>query len=215
MKKSTIKYALGEILIVFIGITLAFSINKCSENGKNRKLKQQYLQSLSNDLENDRQQLEINIKLLETKSGEIKELLQKIDSGGTNQEIVALFFKVSPLNRFNPKDVTYQTLINSADMNLFEDFQLRVAIEEHYSNTYANLKTDYSRVEHIHKTYLADLYIHGLDYSKLPGNEFPFKDKNTLVNILQSMNGAIGINILSSKMGMESCNGLIAKIQKH
>lgn len=213
MRKS-FKYALGEICIIFIGITIAFGLNKCSENSKDNKLKQQYLESITNDLKVDRLQLKTNIGLLENKKRDIDSLITWFHTNRGNPEILPGFFKISNLISFNPKDVTYQTLINSGDMSLFDDFRLRVAIEEHFSNTYKKVNTDYFRLENIHKTYLADLYIHGLEYSKINIGESPFKDPNTALNILLSIKGAIGLNMQSSEMGVKSCDELLSQIEK-
>ncbi len=48
--KKQIRYALGEILIVIVGITIAFSLNKCSENKKDEAIRVQYLQNIKNDI---------------------------------------------------------------------------------------------------------------------------------------------------------------------
>ncbi len=39
MKKINWKYAFGEILIVIIGISIAFAMNKCATDSKNEKEK--------------------------------------------------------------------------------------------------------------------------------------------------------------------------------
>ena len=67
MKTIDWKYKLGEIFIVIIGITIAFSMNKCADNAKNDTQKNQYLTSLKNDVEADKLQLEENSKALELK----------------------------------------------------------------------------------------------------------------------------------------------------
>ncbi len=58
MAKSTWKYTLREIIIVIIGISIAFSMNKCAENVKDNKLKTQYLTNLKSDVEADKIQLQ-------------------------------------------------------------------------------------------------------------------------------------------------------------
>ena len=40
MKKIDWQYTFGEILIVIIGISIAFSLNKCSENQQNNENQQ-------------------------------------------------------------------------------------------------------------------------------------------------------------------------------
>ena len=65
MAKTTWKYTLREIIIVIIGISIAFSMNKCAENAKDNNLKQQYLINLKSDVEADKIQLRKNIEAFE------------------------------------------------------------------------------------------------------------------------------------------------------
>ena len=53
MEKTTWNYTLREIIIVIIGITIAFSMNKCADNIKDNKLKKEYLINLKNDVKAD------------------------------------------------------------------------------------------------------------------------------------------------------------------
>ncbi len=58
MKKVNWHYTFGEILIVIIGITIAFSMNKCADLKSNEDLKVQYLKNIKLDVESDRQTLQ-------------------------------------------------------------------------------------------------------------------------------------------------------------
>ena len=46
-------YAIGEIVLVVIGILIALSINNWNNNNKDRKLEKLYISGLINDLEGD------------------------------------------------------------------------------------------------------------------------------------------------------------------
>lgn len=48
-----LKYAVGEIILVVIGILIALSINNWNENLKNKKLETSYLKRIYKDLDND------------------------------------------------------------------------------------------------------------------------------------------------------------------
>ena len=137
MKKIKWRYALGEILIVIIGVTIAFSMNKYAESSKDNALKEQYLQSLKNDIESDKLQLQENIKELTVKLGTIDSIVPHLDPDSTiKPHIGQKIFKASVLVEFNAKDITYSTLVNSGDFKLINDLALRTIIEEHYSKNY-------------------------------------------------------------------------------
>ncbi len=58
------KYAFGEILIVIIGISTAFSLSKCATNVKNNKERNKYLVNLRNNVESNKKQYLINLHSL-------------------------------------------------------------------------------------------------------------------------------------------------------
>jgi hypothetical protein len=212
MKKIKWQYTLVEILIVIIGITIAFSMNKCSESSKDKKLRHQYLTNLMNDVNADKLNLETNIEELNSKLSDAIEILPYLNSDSTNQmKIVNNVFNIVSLSNFNPKDVTYQTLINSGDLKLIDNFNLKTAIEAHYSN-YKEMSNAYVRQESIVRDYVGNYLINHADYDKLPKGKFPFTNEKLLKNIVQSMRGSFILKIDATKKGIKSCDSLIATI---
>ncbi len=67
MAKTTWKYTLREIIIVIMGITIAFSMNKCADKVKDNNLKIQYLTNLKSDVEADKVQLQKNMEAIDKK----------------------------------------------------------------------------------------------------------------------------------------------------
>lgn len=214
MKKIDWQYTFGEILIVIIGITIAFSLNRCSENAKQAKLEQQYLKSLKEDIDTDRNSLSSNLEKLEKK----KELLQtsfryfnptipKRDS-----LLASSFFNSAQVIEFSAKNTTYQTLINSGDLNIISNFELKTSIQEHYRN-YGKLQQDYDRMVNISKKYIADYYIYNLDFDKFRKGEQAFSNEKLLKSIMQSMYGAVNFKIASTEKGIHSCENLLEVIE--
>ena len=212
MKKINWQYAFGEILIVIIGISIAFSINKCAEHSKDEKLKFQYLHSIKNDLEIDKSTLEANTEELERKIGVLQTVIPLFNSKDPKKrQGMRQIFSIMQLSDFNPKDITYQSMINSGDFSLIDDFDLKTAIETHYSD-YKTILKDYERQEIIHKEYVGDYFIHKMDYDAMRQGELGFKDEELLKNILQSMQGAFIIKQKASQRGIKSCDSLIQLI---
>ena len=73
------KYAIGEILLVVIGILIALQINNWNENQKKDKLKAEYKSSLIIDYKKDT--LQLNARLFSN-----KQRLNHLDTIGTNLE---------------------------------------------------------------------------------------------------------------------------------
>lgn len=207
--KEKFKYAFGEILIVIIGISIAFSLNKCSEIKKNNSQKTQYLSSLLEDIEIDKEHLENNLIEIDSKINTLNEIIPLINSESPEKmQSHRKLFSTFNLSDFNPKDITYQTMINSGDFKLIDDFKLKAAIEEHYSN-YKSILKDYSRQETIHKEYLGHYLINNADYDAMRKGAFGFQNEALFKNILQSMNGSFGIKKRATQLGIKSCDSLI------
>ncbi len=209
MKKINWQYAFGEVLIVIIGISIAFSMNKCAEASKDNKLRLQYLNSIKNDLEIDKATLKANAEELGKKMGTIQNVMPLFNAQDQEKKKgIRQIFRIMQLADFNPKDITYQSMINSGDFSLIEDFELKTAIETHYSD-YKSILKDYERQEIIHKEYVGDYFIHNIDYDAMGRGELGFKNEKLLRNILQSMNGAFNLKRKASERGVKSCDSLI------
>ena len=210
MKKINWRYTFGEILIVIIGISIAFSINKYSENRSDNQLRQQYLLNLKKDVEEDKKELEENIHKLDEKTAIIREILPVLSPGAEEKDIISKnLATISSIIDFSPNNITYLSLINSGDMKLIDDFKLKTSIEGHYSGTYRSLSMDYERQVAINKKYLADYYIDHLDFDRVKKGGSAFGNKDRLKRILNSIYGACIIKKQSSLKAIESCDELI------
>jgi len=209
MKKINWQYTFGEILIVIIGISIAFSLNKCAENSKNEAQKLQYLTNIKNDIEADKISLEKNVKALEDKIETSNQILPKLNTEAPDKmSITGKIFSIVSLVNFTPNDNTYQALVNSGDFKLIEDFEVKTAIEKHYA-TYEIMSKSYERLENIQKEYVGHYFIHNIDCDDFAKGKFGFKDEKLLKNIILSMRGAFDLKLKATKDGIASCDSLI------
>jgi len=212
MKKINWQYTFGEVLIVIIGITIAFSMNTCAENSKENKLKKQYLENLKKDIEANKTVLEENIIQLGKNNELAKNILPHLDSDSKEKmKIIGDVFKISTLVEFFPEESTYQTLVNSGDLSLINNIELKTAIQKHFTH-YESIKRAYDRQVNIHKKYLADYYIYNIEYSNFRKNLFPFKDEKLLLSIIRSKSGSYDIQISASKKGVINCEEILKQI---
>ena len=72
------KYAIGEIVLVVIGILIAISINNWNETNKNEREQIVFLNNLKNDLKNDLIQLDQILKLQKEKLSTVNELKDQL-----------------------------------------------------------------------------------------------------------------------------------------
>ena len=215
MTKINWKYALGEILIVIIGITIAFSLNKCSENQNDKELKIAYLNNLKEDIKTDKKALEDNLVTLKEFQEAAKEIAPYLNTDSDKKmTIIRKIFKISELIAFIPQDITYQTLINSGDLTLFKQLELKSSIQKYYSSDLHTVLKAYERQEIIHTTYLGKYYIYHSDFDKLSRNQFPFEDEKLLKRIIQSLHSSYSIQIEATQKGILQCDHMITLLLK-
>jgi len=129
-----LKYAIGEIVLVVIGILIALQINAWYETSKKMKLKQVYTKNLLKDLSNDT--LQLNDRLRENENIYLKKLdsivgiiehpattVNSIKELGKNVGIGGLRIT----NNYNTS--TFNILISSGNIDLFEDHVIQKIME--------------------------------------------------------------------------------------
>ena len=129
------KYAIGEIVLVVIGILIALSINNWNENRKNNLLKQSYIKNLKIDLNTD---LEILEELNEYNNEYEKAgfyFLSYLENNLSQVDTLALtsaFLYTGYIPNFTMTSSTYNDLIESNNINLFKDIELKRILDEYY-----------------------------------------------------------------------------------
>ena len=73
--KKYLFYAIGEILLVMVGILLALQVNNWYQNISRARLETNYLKRLQNDLKKDSSRLNTHFELLNIKSEMLKLIL--------------------------------------------------------------------------------------------------------------------------------------------
>ncbi len=118
MKMIKIKwqYTLGEISIVIIGISIAFSLSNWNENRKNNIKKTEYLKNLKLDIENEKTQFENNIVSYNEYSAKATKLIPHLGRELPGRDSISGYlFELATVINFIPQTVSYNTMINSGD----------------------------------------------------------------------------------------------------
>jgi uncharacterized membrane-anchored protein YhcB (DUF1043 family) len=146
-----LKYAIGEIILVVIGILIALSINTWNENKKNVKEAQFQLSKLKDNLNTDKAQLKTVISedsayisnltfCVKVLAGELK---------ATKEAFTDRFQDLLNTNNFNPVRGAFDGLISSGKIELIKNQNLLDALFLYYNNTsfksWDSAMTDYSR----------------------------------------------------------------------
>ena len=138
--KTYFKYAIGEIVLVVIGILIALSINNWNETNKNEREQIVFLNNLKNDLKNDLIQLDQILKFQKEKLSKVNELKDQLLSIKDFEKIEQLLVNLTLLNdTYFPNTGSYTTTVSSGKIASLNPSSLRIAITNLYERYYYRL----------------------------------------------------------------------------
>ena len=129
------RYAIGEIVLVVIGILIALQINNWNEDKKEIKLANTYLENLKLDLKSDIEALELALTDLDfyEKKGyySLHVLEGKVKKIDTIEFLKSLVWN-NHYHLQQPSTSTYEDLISSGNIKLITNNDLKVALSKYY-----------------------------------------------------------------------------------
>ena len=139
------KYALGEVLLIFIGISLAVAFQNWNEQRVARQKEQHFLNELKSNLEQDIEQLDQLYRLLKARKERAQSVLdilgdipKEIDTAAliTNVERSGWFFT------FRPNLSTYNEIISTGSLDLIRSDTLKERLSFYKTRTENGLEID-------------------------------------------------------------------------
>ena len=120
-------YAIGEIILVVIGILIALQINNSNELRKKRITEETYLSNIQRDLEINIQQLDHYIERRKSQVQSANDLLSHFE-GKPVDDLVQ--FNINTINiytwrKFFQTNHTFQELVNSGNLSLISNDSIK------------------------------------------------------------------------------------------
>ncbi|MBO3116113.1 hypothetical protein J4050_05105 [Winogradskyella sp. DF17] len=131
------KYAIGEIILVVIGILIALQINNWNEDRKSRAQEQNYYCLLLENIQQDKQQV-LQLKALneERRNGSHEAILE-IQKEKPKAEVFGKSW-INALQRvttsFKPNNATYSDIKSSGNLSIIQDKAITGALNTYYTN---------------------------------------------------------------------------------
>ncbi|HAH51572.1 MAG TPA: hypothetical protein DCL80_10045 [Balneola sp.] len=117
-------YALGEILLVMIGILLALQINNWNEERKKRNTEIKYLQRLLVEVERDSLNLQSSIELVEYKVDQAERLLEVLTNNqpvSDSANFVRDVFLIGRGGSYRPYLPSYEEMISTGELAIIQN----------------------------------------------------------------------------------------------
>jgi len=131
-----LKYAIGEIVLVVIGILIALQINNWNEARKFKSLKKVYVERLIDDLKQDTLMVNFLVEDLNNRQLIIETVINDLDTAEEhNFSISAIenyFAEGWNMLDFTPSASTYSDLSQTGNMNVFRNSELTDRIKNYY-----------------------------------------------------------------------------------
>ncbi|WP_299117341.1 DUF6090 family protein [uncultured Winogradskyella sp.] len=159
------KYAIGEILLVVIGILIALQINNWNEQKKERSKEQAFLKEINLDFKSNKAQLDSIISFNKVSlhaATRLQKIIRTFDLNNPQRNVSNAHFADSMrfYNRlvwrnksFNPKNGTVEALLNSSSFDLIKNDTLR-----RYLISWKDVLQDYLEEEQFAVNFLTNEY---------------------------------------------------------
>ncbi len=122
-----------EVLVVVVGITLAFIVNRSYENFKNRQISKMYVSSLQQDLKSDLTQLDSVLTILKKKHQNLHRLIKNWPKAKLNKDsLVETLRLISNLKFFIMHVSTFRSMEGSGQLNAISNLTVRKKLFEYY-----------------------------------------------------------------------------------
>ena len=133
-----ILYAIGEILLVMIGILLALQVNNWNQGRQDKILENQYLERLIFEIKKDTSSFKNEIEINENRNKAIRNFIVALDDPNIEEsELLSsakTFFTYGWfLPEFRVAKSTFTDLSSSGQMNLIRNVNLRDQLMAHYA----------------------------------------------------------------------------------
>jgi hypothetical protein len=219
-----LKYAIGEIFLVVIGILIALQINNWNEKRKTKNLEIVTLKELKMNLEADIKDIEEDMKVYDMVSNSSDIAIDFIDGNISYHDSLNIHFGIIPVQGvYTPNRAAYENLKNMG-IHLISNDSLRAEISDIYEGRYSYvenyMKTEY-QFDHqkFGEFYLKEMreyeffkYAEPVKFERLIGNQ---EFRNLIMQRKQKIQGwfriQFGLNIKKAERVIEMINDEITK----
>lgn len=129
-----IKYAIGEIVLVVIGILIALQVSDWSEQKRNKEIELLYYNRLLSDFDLDKALIQDLIEAASVRIEVSKSILLELDSAQKDRRyFLNQFLTAIRSDTYVPRDLTFKDLISSGNLRLINDVEIKNSLILYYA----------------------------------------------------------------------------------
>jgi hypothetical protein len=155
-----------DLVIVVVGITIAYELNNIKESRDDRELERFYLENIAADLEKDIKEYGDNLAEFSNDRKFVHATLARMQNGiDVSDSIGIAVLNVASTKTFEGHNNTFSTVMGSNGLSVIENQEVRTMILEHY-RLYASIE----RFEREHADLIARFHNHftsAIDYNRI------------------------------------------------
>ncbi|WP_149304145.1 DUF6090 family protein [Pareuzebyella sediminis] len=218
------KYAIGEIVLVVIGILIALQINNWNENVKKLQQEKIYYCKIKEDLESDKINIKRSLESLNERISSAKRALNNLYDGANKSVILEDYLSAIRSIKFLPSKLAIQDIVSSGKLENFKNANLKDAIIQHYTDLDGALNRIVANNKdigkYIYEYNLSDFGIHQLSLyendfgiellEKMPNVDWN-NDKNNL--IYKQFQDHMSISIIVSAREKQILNQVLSSAE--
>lgn len=133
-------YAIGEIILVVIGILIALQVNNWNLNRKTQEKEQTYLKEIQNNLQQDSLRLQAVLDFNKNKAKIVDNMLQIFVDTLTNEARFQIFNKYANdftfYEVFDPVRIAFNNMLSAESIDLIDSSELRESLSKYYNYPY-------------------------------------------------------------------------------
>ena len=130
------RYAIGEIVLVVIGILIALQINEWNDNRKKINLETEFLSEIRDNLVKDTTRINQVLQFNKAKEAAIKDMMQRFERAKPGEFDLKAFGQqmniLGTYDKFLPNRTAFDNLLDTETIGLISHQELRTLISKYY-----------------------------------------------------------------------------------
>ncbi|MBT6765423.1 MAG: hypothetical protein HOA90_12925 [Prolixibacteraceae bacterium] len=122
-----------ELIVVFLGVTVGFLLNNWRIQNQEKSLEQKYLNGFAQNIKINNTSLQTAIETDSLRIENMKPMILILQSGELPADsVISVFQNIISISRLEFHTDTYQEIINSGNLNIITNFQLKEKIVNYH-----------------------------------------------------------------------------------